>query len=286
MNSSDKPVFLAKCESYDIDVLVPLISRAFDSIGAGPDEFADRNVMLKPNLILGRKPEFAATTHPHFLEACARVVKERGARKVTVAESPGGPYNAVSFTAICKACGITASEWYEINTDYGFAPQKTEGVMLKNFNVINPFLEADVVIDLCKMKTHSLTKMTCATKNLFGLIPGVEKFELHATFPDMGDFSKMLADLADYACREKDVIALCDAILSHEGNGPSQGEPKFTGYVLASRSVFSLDTVAEHMMKMDGEILYLDAARDLGLTSRSFPDTGGRRGSLPRLQKA
>ncbi len=272
MNSSDKPVFLAKCESYDIDVLVPLISRAFDSIGAGPDVFADRNVMLKPNLILGRKPEFAVTTHPHFLEACARVVRERGARKVTVAESPGGPYNAVSFSAICKACGITASEWYEINTDYGFAPQKTDGVMLKNFNVINPFLEADVVIDLCKMKTHSLTKMTCATKNLFGLIPGVEKFELHATFPDIGDFSKMLADLADYACRKKNVIALCDAILSHEGNGPSQGEPKFTGYVLASRSVFSLDTVAEHMIKMDGEILYLDAARDLGLTSRSFPD--------------
>ena len=272
MNSNDKPVFLAECGSYDFDTLVSLIDRAFDSLGVGRDDFEGKKVMIKPNLIMAKKPEFAATTHPHFLEACAKSVKLRGAEKIVVAESPGGPYNSVSFSGICRACGIVHSEWYELNTDFGASDVKYDGAVLKNFNVINPFFDADVVIDLCKMKTHSLTKMTCATKNLFGLVPGVDKFGLHATFPDAGDFAKMLADLANHVSKEKDLIAICDAVLSHEGNGPSQGTPKFTGYIMASRSVFSLDVVAEHMMKMDGEVLYLDAAKELGLTSRRFED--------------
>ena len=269
---TDRPVFIAKCDSYDPDTLDSVINSAFDSIGIGPEELAGKKVMIKPNLILGKKPELAVTTHPNFLEACAKAAKLRGAEKVTVAESPGGPYNAISFSAVCKACGIASSPWYDLNSDFGFSQVATEGRILKNSTFITPFFESDVIIDLCKLKTHSLTKMTCASKNLFGLVPGVDKFGFHATFPDMKDFSAMLADLANYVCSRKKVIAVCDAILSHEGNGPSQGSPRFTGYVLASRSVFSLDVVAEHMLKMDGEVLYLDAARELGLTKRQFDD--------------
>ena len=45
------------------------------------------------------------------------------------------------------------------------------GRLVKSFNIITPVAEADIIIDLCKLKTHSLTVMSGAVKNLFGTIP-------------------------------------------------------------------------------------------------------------------
>lgn len=268
--SNNLPVFVSPCEDYGEEKLKNIMKTAFEAVGVNRSLIEGKLVLIKPNLVLAKKPEHGATTHPAFIKAAAEVLHELGAASITAADSPGGPFNPQSLSIVYKTCGIAPleSNILKINGDFGYKPVHTSGVKLKNLHVINAFLECDVVVDMCKLKTHTLTQMSCATKNLFGIIPGVEKFEMHSNFPRIEDFSEMLLDLAEYVTREKEFVAVCDAVISMEGNGPSYGTPKKTGLLLASRSPFSLDVVAEHIIGSDGSVPYLDCAARRGLVSR------------------
>ncbi len=270
--NKNAPVYLTGCQSYDVPGLVSLLKDAFQSIGVTPELLGGKKVLLKPNLVMAKKPEFGATSHPAFLEALSAVCFDLGAVSVTLADSPGGPYNAPALALVYKTCGMDAigDKRLVLNQDFTWQTVTTSGVKLKSFHILNAIEQADVVIDVCKLKTHSLTGMSCAVKNLFGIIPGVEKFEMHSSYPKVPDFSEMLVDLAEYMVQNKTFIAVCDGMLSMEGNGPTHGIPKKTDLLLASRSPFALDVIAEHIMKLDGSVVHLDCAAERGLVSRTI----------------
>ncbi len=265
------PVYLASCDSYDVERITTLLRRSFEAIGFGSEEVKGKRVVLKPNLVIAKKPDFAATTHPSTVQACVALFSEMGAASITLADSPGGPYNNANLSHVYRTCELAslASDKLIINEDYTWKDVQFPGAKkAKNFHCITPVYDADVIVDLCKLKTHSLTTLSCATKNLFGIIPGVEKFEMHSTFPALPDFSEMLTDLAQYLTANKTFIAICDGILSMEGNGPTHGTPKKTDLMLISRSPFALDVVAEHIIGADGEVIMLDTAAARGLVER------------------
>lgn len=268
------PVYVTDCETYEDAVLYQKIREALDALSVTEEEIRGKKVLLKPNLVLAKQPDCGATTHPAFIRAAARRMTELGAASVTVADSPGGPYNAAALSLVYRTCELAplAAEGICLNDDFTWQTVSCRGKKLRSFHAITPLCEADVVVDLCRLKTHSLTGMTCATKNLFGIIPGVEKFEMHSSFPEIADFSEMLVDLASYVVEHKQFIALCDAVVSMEGNGPSHGIPKKTGLILASRSPFALDVIGEKIMKSEGTVLHLNAAAERGLTPRSAED--------------
>ncbi|MBQ8370303.1 MAG: DUF362 domain-containing protein [Clostridia bacterium] len=270
--NKNTPVFLTECKNYDVPALTSLLRDSFAALGITDSLISGKKVLLKPNLVLAKKPELAATTHPSFIEALVNVCCELGAASVTLADSPGGPYNAAALAVVYKTCGMDsiADKRLTLNQDFTFDTVNCSGVKLKSFHIINAVRQADVVIDVCKLKTHSLTGMSCAVKNLFGIIPGVEKFEMHSGYPEIPDFSEMLVDLAEYMVKNKTFIAVCDGVLSMEGNGPTHGVPKKTDLLLVSRSPFALDVTAEHIMKLDGEVLHLDCAAQRNLVPRSF----------------
>jgi len=249
--SNSQPVFIARCEDYNEDHLYLILKESFDTLGIDNTVFAGKNVLLKPNLVMAKNPDAAATTHPAFARAAARLALDCGAASVTLADSPGGPFSEAYVSVVYSTCGMKLAAkdgLFDLNSDFGFSEVHTNGVKLKTMNVINAFLKADVIVDLCRLKTHSLTGMSCAVKNLFGVIPGVEKFQMHSNFPEVGNFSEMLVDLAQYVTSAKSFIAVCDAVVSMEGNGPSHGVPKKTGMVLVSHSPFALDVIGERIM--------------------------------------
>jgi uncharacterized protein (DUF362 family)/Pyruvate/2-oxoacid:ferredoxin oxidoreductase delta subunit len=267
----DKPVVFARCGAYDVPALTEQLKNAFSALGAGEEFFRGKRVLLKPNLVLAKKPDQAATTHPATVGALADVLFGFGAESVTLADSPGGPFSAAALNHVYKVCGMEGADpRIKLNDDFTFRPVITDGVKLKNLHMIAPFFDADVIVDVCKFKSHSLTGMSCAVKNFFGLIPGLEKFEMHSAFPELPDFSEMLVDLCSLVMREKPVLAVCDGILSMEGNGPTHGNPVETGFLLVSRDPFALDITAEHMMRRDGEVLYLNAAAQRGIVPRDW----------------
>ncbi len=268
----NSPVFITECTSYDTDDIYISLCTAFESLGITKAIIESKNVLIKPNLVLAKKPEFAATTHPSFIKACVKLMHEMNAASVTLADSPGGPFNEAAMSHVYRVCEIAplSSNELKLNNDFSFEAVRFNGVKLKNFHLITPVYNADVIIDLCKLKTHTLTGMSCATKNLFGTIPGVEKFEVHSSFPEINDFSEMLVDLSSYILENKTFVAICDAVLSMEGNGPSHGIPKKTDMILVSHSPYSLDVIAEHIMRSEGITKHLDCAAERGLVKRDF----------------
>ncbi len=270
------PVALNACSTYDTDALTALLEKQFSAADINEELIRHKKVVIKPNLVMNKEPEFAATTHPAVIAAAARVLKKMGAESITVAESSGGPYTEATIRAHYKGCGIlemAEREGIDLNTKNGAGTMHNpNGVKCKTFNIIDPIIEADVIVNICKLKTHSLTKMSAGVKNLFGCIPGVEKFEMHARFPEQENFIEMICDLCNMLCTSKDMITICDGIIGMEGNGPTGGTPKNFGVLLTSRSPFSLDLVCESLLGFEGTVPMVNCAKKRGLCPESVSE--------------
>lgn len=238
-------VSVISCDSYDVDKLAEIIERQFCEFEAqGPIVKQGDNVVIKPNLVMGRRPDEATTTHPEFIAAIIRAVKKRGGTAI-IAESPGGPYTKASLRAIYNRTGITQvaeREGAVLNYDVGYeeVPSK-DGRVVSAFNIITPIAHADVVISAAKLKTHGQMTYSGAVKNLFGAVPGLMKPEFHYRFPEKADFGAMIVDL----CKTiSPAISFIDGIVGMEGNGPTGGTPKEFDVILAGTNPHAVDLVA------------------------------------------
>ncbi len=268
----EKTVAIAKCEQYDKDMLKTVVQQQFDSLQISKDFFAGKRVVVKPNLLARREPEKAVTTHPAVALAVIELLISYGAQ-VTVAESPAGVYTEHALREAYKASGFMEEAEkagavfnYDISSRDVSAP---EGIACKGFHMITPVCEADIVVDLCKLKTHSLTKMTCGVKNLFGVVPGTEKVEMHARFSNSTVFAQMLLDLCETIYRQKPVITVCDAILAMEGEGPGTGTPRRLNALLSSKSPYALDLACCELIGFGNTIEMLELAKKRGLCPES-----------------
>lgn len=255
------PVYLAACETYDYAALKAAVDTIFDQLSLDSIIQPGAKVVIKPNLVMKSKPEAAIITHPMLVAAVGSHVKELGAH-VKIAESSGGLYNSTALKSIYATCGYDkmAKEYgLELNYDCGYSPvEAPHGLRSKSFTIINPLLEADVIIDIAKLKSHCLTVMSGAVKNMFGSVPGLMKPEFHCRFPDKQDFGMMLVDLCETV---RPHIAIVDAVDAMEGNGPSGGQPRHVGALVAGKNPYNVDLVCAKLMHMaPHEIFMLQAA--------------------------
>lgn len=236
-------VSVVRCTSYEecraaIDESLRLIGGIERFIKKG-----DR-VLIKPNLVSKKKPYSAITTNPDFLHAVICAVEEAGGR-VIIAESPGGPYNRGILKALYDVCGITEAVKgtnAELNFDTSFTEvEYPDGRTVKRLPIIDPVLNADVIISLPKLKTHAMTGYTGAVKNLFGVIPGTYKAELHFRLDERESFCSMLVDLCSCV---RPTLSIMDGIIGMEGDGPTSGKDRYIGVVMASANPYSLDMAA------------------------------------------
>jgi len=245
-------VCVKKCDTYDRDTVLSLLREQLWEIGITSDMIKDKKVVIKPNLVRRCDEAKGATTHSSFAFAAATLAFEMGAAQVTFAESPGGVFtpstikNAYAAAHIDKVALETGAA-LNFDTD-AVTVEAKDGVKSKVFHILSSINEADVIINLAKLKTHGLTLMSAAVKNYFGVIPGVEKFEMHARFPDKDDFSNMIIDLCAMLCEKKTTVNIVDGIVGMEGNGPTNGVPKKMGVVIASQNPFSADVVCSRIL--------------------------------------
>lgn len=263
-NFKQLPVEIDKCLEYDYKKVKNILENHFSKIIKDASFFDNKNVVIKPNLLMKATPEKAITTHPVVMEAVIDTIKKYNPKSITIAESPGGPYNTTALNIIYKSTGITeiATKCDVIlNTDTSTEQiSNPDGKVCKVFDIISPIANADVVVNVCKLKTHSLTTMSAATKNLFGTIPGIEKFEMHTRYKELSIFEKMLVDLCSMHLKRKPILSIVDAIYGMEGNGPSGGDKRNYGLLLTSLNPFNLDLVCSYIMGLDGEVGYINEA--------------------------
>ena len=262
-------VAISRCESYDLSQLKKLLSQQWKQIGLTSDFFANKKVALKPNLVRKMDAALAGTTHPAVVQATAELCREWGAADVLLVESPGGPYTEGALRAAYRICGmeaVAATGAFRLNYNTAWQTvDNPEGVASKTFHILTPIVEADVVVNVCKLKSHGLTVMTGAVKNYFGTIPGTEKFEMHARFPDIRDFSEQLVDLCRYHAKARPMLNVMDAVVGMEGNGPTNGKPRKIGALLSACNAFALDDVASRLIGLEGQVIHIEKGRERGL---------------------
>jgi ferredoxin len=120
-------------------------------------------------------------------------------------------------------------------------PPKRGGKIFKQLEIDQTVLEAGVIINLPKLKTHSLTLLTLGVKNLFGCIPGPRKALWHLKAgEDRKTFAKILVDVYQII---QPSLTILDGIVGMDGSGPNSGRPVPLGLILASGDSLSLDQI-------------------------------------------
>jgi len=248
-------VLYAKCDNYD----QKNIDTALDFLLNNLDNFEERiskakKILIKPNLLTARSPEQAVTTHPEILIALINKIKNPNT-EIILADSSAGPYNKNCIEKIystCKMDLVSEATGCQLNRDFSDVDVKfPNGQISKNYKIIRIAEEADLIINFAKLKTHCFTLLTGATKNLFGLIPGVLKVQYHLTMPDIDIFCGMLLDIEEHYANK--TISFIDGILGMEGFGPSNGTPINSRCILASENPVELDILACKIMGINPE---------------------------------
>jgi uncharacterized protein (DUF362 family)/Pyruvate/2-oxoacid:ferredoxin oxidoreductase delta subunit len=248
-------VSLVRCSEYRDDLLEEAVGQSLANIGFPPESFENKKVALKPNCLASSAADRAVITHPAFFRAVAKIVRDHGGRVVLVESPAMEPLQRVlrkgGYGPVLEELGVT------VPSDGG------KGVVLnpkdrrfRRFEVLGPVLDADILISLPKLKTHGLTTITCAVKNLFGLIPGLQKSRWHLKAPGKEAFAELLLDLNEAllygAGAPARILHVADAVVGLEGNGPGpSGTARPIGAVLAGTGAVATDLVAAELLGFD-----------------------------------
>ena len=230
----------------------PRIESLLEPLG-GMERFIKKGekVLLKVNLLSAREPEKAVTTHPEFVRAVARAVKKVGGLPY-IGDSPAGIFSKGSLRKAYKRSGlekIANKEGIPLNHDTDIRKMDIPNSRkLRRANVCKYVLNADKVIALPKLKTHSFQYLTMACKIMYGAVPGLTKAKYHAKFPGKVAFADMLLDLLILV---KPRLIIMDGILAMEGSGPNSGDPVELGFALASTDAVAMDIAICRMIGIE-----------------------------------
>ncbi|MFC2076749.1 DUF362 domain-containing protein [candidate division KSB1 bacterium] len=230
---------------------------------AFPRPFSGKNVLLKVNMLGPFHPDQAATTNPALVGALARQLLAAGAR-VTIGDTPGAlGYGRNEDVARRTGFLPELSQFYK-NLSIHTTAVKVESRFVSELVITRDIFEADIVISLPKFKTHMQTVFTGAIKNSYGTVAGSGKSRLHTLAPKPSDFGEVVVDV--FQVRPPDLFII-DAVTGMEGNGPSGGNPRDIGLLIASDNGPAADGVVAAMMGVHPEripMLKVAGKRNLG----------------------
>ncbi|MGK7917879.1 MAG: DUF362 domain-containing protein [Prochloraceae cyanobacterium] len=244
-------VSLIRADSYEVESLRSQLETLLEPLGS-IQAFVSKGdrVLLKPNLLTAGRPGKECITRPEVVYCVAQLVKEAGG-KPFFGDSP----------AFGSARGVARSNGYlpfieQLNLPIVEFSGKRYQIASNNFNHLRlskEAMDADVVINLPKVKSHSQLTMTMGVKNLFGCVPGKMKAWWHMEAgKDANRFAEMLVETARAINPDLTII---DGIIGHQGNGPSGGEPAYLGILGASANVFALDRAIVEILNLDPAII-------------------------------
>ena len=247
MTHSSPSVSLLRADSYQLEQLQSSLAAVLAPLG-GMAAFVkpgDR-VLLKPNLLTGSRPTKECTTRPELVYCVAKMVQEVGG-KPFMGDSP----------AFGSARGVAEANGYlpyleELDVplvEFKGKRYETVGEDFNHLRLCKEAMDADVVINLPKVKSHMQLTLTLGVKNLFGCVPGKMKAWWHMEAgKDTQRFGTMLVETARAIAPN---LTIVDGIVGHEGNGPSGGEPRDLGVLAASSDVFALDRALVDVLQIN-----------------------------------
>jgi len=237
-------VSIVKCSSYDQIKVDKAIKEALN--------FADikipkrKSVLIKPNIVGSfPKKQKISTTNPAIIESICKILKKNNCKIIIGESSFTNTFEAFRDSGIEKVAKKYGAKILIFEQDKLVKIKDSSAKVLKEFRISKTLRDIDLIINVPKLKTHLLTKFTGAVKNLYGVLPGGIKQKLHMKAPTEKRFGKMLVDIYQNI---KPEINIMDGIWGMEGSGPTAGNLRRAGYILASSNSVSLDIVCAKLI--------------------------------------
>ena len=234
-------VALERCDSYDTDEVFDAVKSAVDALG-GIERFVrpGQSVLIKPNLLLASDPSRPIDTHPAVVDAVVRLVKQAGGAP-GIGDSPG----LGSLARVAERAGIAEVARRHgvplVSFEDSVPVEPAEDQLFREIELARSVVEADVVINVPKVKTHGQMLLTMAVKNLFGCVAGRRKAMWHLR---AGRDHELFARLLVEVCRATQAaLHIADGIVGMHGNGPRSGDPIALGLIAAGADPVALDSV-------------------------------------------
>ncbi|MBU0548416.1 MAG: DUF362 domain-containing protein [Candidatus Omnitrophica bacterium] len=259
-------ISVIKCNSYEPAVVEQAVRSTINLLG-GITCFVKpgSRVLVKPNLLMSKGPEYAITTHPQVVRSVIRILKEINCQ-VIIGDGPSAWDQYIeNVDKVYEVTGIKQVAYDEGVQLVNFFKRR----MHDKFPLTSWLDECDYLINLPKFKTHEITLITGAIKNLFGLVSGTYKVELHKNYSQNTEFAKILVDIYQ---ESKPALTIIDGVLAMEGDGPgTSGKPRQLNLLLGGSDCVALDTIMAKIMGIKHqEVLSTKEAAQRGLGEGQF----------------
>ncbi|MDR1509887.1 MAG: DUF362 domain-containing protein [Synergistaceae bacterium] len=241
---------VAKCQNYEREEVERSMTLAVERAGGMPD-IAPREVLVKANMLSPSEPELAVTTHPEILRAIAGEIRKTCDFPIRIADNPGYIFtDAGSLLEKTGINGITGIEGVTAGllSDMGIRDVRRDSFRaLDSARISARYLDAGFCVNAAKLKTHVETEISGCIKNIFGTADIGTRKKCHSS-PSQKRLADAIVDL--YSIRPPEFNVL-DAVVGMEGDGPSHGQPRQVGYIVAGRNALAVDWVASAIMGYD-----------------------------------
>jgi len=240
MNSQ---VAIVQCKSYNPDLVLEAVRKAVDLIGGITHYIQPKSkVLVKPNLLMAKEPEWGIDTHPAVVRAVVKILKEIDCQ-IYLGDGPSvWGSQAENVDKVYEKSGMRQVADGENIELVKFDKKRWR----KNFPLSTWLDDCDYLVSLPKFKTHDLMTLTGAIKNLFGLVSDTYKTELHKKYFRAEDFARMLVDIYQEA---RPALTVIDGITAMEGDGPgTSGKLRNPGLLFAGSDGVALDSILALIM--------------------------------------
>jgi len=257
-------VFLSQVAKYDVGLIERIVEAGMDALGVETE--GRRSALLKPNLVIPAKPSTGIVTHPSVVEAVVNVLRRRGLREISIADGPGVGLDAqqvfrvTGYRALADRLGVRLIDFNDVE-------RRERDWKYGRLGVPAVLEDADLYVNLPKLKTHGYTTVTLSIKNHKGMLSEADKKLDH----HLG-LHEPLVEQAKL--RPPDLIVL-DGIVGVEGDGPLNGRPVRSRLMALGTNMLEVDSAAARLMGFEpAEIKHLAIALREGL-GRTDPELIG-----------
>jgi uncharacterized protein (DUF362 family) len=219
-------------------------------------------VVIKPNILTARAPEYGATTNPAVVAAVAKMCWEAGAKSVTVFDHPTAPpRQAYDVSGIARAVSdVDARMKVLSDRDYDRI-EIPGGRSLKSWPLVTDIFDADVVINIPCAKTHGLAGLTMSMKNLMGIMGG-SRGTMHQ------GFDQKIVDINSLVRPHLQVLDGTRLLIRNGPSGGSLTDVRPGRLVIAGTNAVAVDSYGASLFgRTPGSLSYLKLAEKQGLGS-------------------
>lgn len=219
-------------------------------------------VFIKPNICLVKGYETGTTVDPYVVECMVKWLnQEYDIKKIIIGEADATELNIdLAFKAL---------EWENIFSKYPnvqllniskdeMVDVHLNGIYFKSLKMSKSYMQSDYLISVAKLKTHTMTGITCNLKNIYGANPIKFKAQYHKKLDDV------ICDLNKVRIPD---LCLVDGIIGMEGEGPTCGVPKPCGILVIGNNPVAVDHLCAKIMGFNPKTishLRLAAKENLG----------------------